>query len=102
MAASKSLARTSVPEQGRTRACARDRVLARNEGPGGDGNGPAGPFGTVCPALAGCPSLAHVDNDRTEPAYRRTRLFDCRRELLLQWADYLTALRQSECAAIAS
>ena len=32
---------------------------------------------------------AHVNNDRTEAAYRRTDLFERRRTLMQQWADYL-------------
>ena len=34
-------------------------------------------------------ALAHVNNDRVEAAYRRTDLFDRRRTLMQQWADYL-------------
>ena len=34
-------------------------------------------------------ALAHVNNDRTEAAYRRTDLFERRRMLMQQWADYL-------------
>ena len=30
-----------------------------------------------------------VNNDRTEAAYRRTDLFERRRMLMQQWADYL-------------
>ena len=36
-------------------------------------------------------ALAHVNNDRVEAAYRRSDLFDRRRELMQQWADYLAA-----------
>ncbi len=36
-------------------------------------------------------ALAHVNNDRTEAAYRRTDLFHRRRVLMQQWADYLAA-----------
>ena len=34
-------------------------------------------------------ALAHVNNDRTEAASRRTDLFERRRTLMQQWADYL-------------
>ena len=34
-------------------------------------------------------ALAHVNNDRVEAAYRRSDLFDRRRELMQHWADYL-------------
>ena len=33
--------------------------------------------------------LAHVNSDRTEAAYRRSDLFERRRTLMQQWADYL-------------
>ena len=36
-------------------------------------------------------ALAHVNNYRTEAAYRRTDLFERRRTLMQQWADYLAA-----------
>ena len=36
-------------------------------------------------------ALAHVNNDRTKPDYRRTDLFERRRTLMQQWADYLAA-----------
>ena len=36
-------------------------------------------------------ALAHVNNDRTEAAYRRTDLFERRRTLMQQWANYLAA-----------
>ena len=36
-------------------------------------------------------ALAHVNNDRTEAAYRRSDLFERRRTLMQQWADYLAA-----------
>ncbi len=36
-------------------------------------------------------ALAHVNSDRVEAAYRRSDLFDRRRTLMQQWADYLTA-----------
>ena len=36
-------------------------------------------------------ALAHVNNDRTEAAYRRSDLFERRRVLMQQWADYLSA-----------
>ena len=34
-------------------------------------------------------ALAHVNSDRVEAAYRRSDLFDRRRELMQQWAHYL-------------
>ena len=34
-------------------------------------------------------ALAHVNNDRVEAAYRRSDLFDRRRELMDAWADYI-------------
>ena len=34
-------------------------------------------------------ALAHVNSDRTEATYRRTDLFERRRALMQQWADYL-------------
>ena len=34
-------------------------------------------------------ALAHVNNDRVEAAYRRTDLFDKRREPMADWASYL-------------
>ncbi len=34
-------------------------------------------------------ALAHVNNDRVEAAYRRSDLFDRRRELMERWARYL-------------
>ena len=36
-------------------------------------------------------ALAHVNNDRTEAAYPRTDLFERRRVLMQQWADYVAA-----------
>ncbi len=36
-------------------------------------------------------ALAHVNSDRVEAAYRRTDLFDRRRELMQQWDDYLAS-----------
>ena len=36
-------------------------------------------------------ALAHVNSDRVEAAYRRTDLFERRRLLMQDWADYLTA-----------
>ena len=36
-------------------------------------------------------ALAHVNSDRVEAAYRRSDLFERRRSLMLQWADYLAA-----------
>lgn len=35
-------------------------------------------------------ALAHVNSDRVEAAYRRSDLFDRRRELMQDWSDYLT------------
>ena len=35
-------------------------------------------------------ALAHVEGSATERAYRRTDLFERRRELMQEWADYLT------------
>ena len=35
-------------------------------------------------------ALAHVNNDRVEAAYRRSDLFERRRTLMQEWADYLT------------
>ena len=35
-------------------------------------------------------ALAHVEGSATERAYRRTDLFERRRELMQAWADYLT------------
>ena len=34
-------------------------------------------------------ALAHVNNDRVEAAYQRSDLFDRRRQLMQDWADYL-------------
>ena len=34
-------------------------------------------------------ALAHVNDDRTEAAYRRSDLFDLRRKLMEDWATYL-------------
>ena len=36
-------------------------------------------------------ALAHVNNDRVEAAYRRSDLFERRRTLMQQWADYISA-----------
>ena len=36
-------------------------------------------------------ALAHVNSDRVEAAYRRSDLFERRRTLMQQWADYLVA-----------
>ncbi|MCY3839954.1 MAG: site-specific integrase [Gammaproteobacteria bacterium] len=36
-------------------------------------------------------ALAHVNSDRVEAAYRRSDLFERRRTLMQQWADYLKA-----------
>ena len=38
-------------------------------------------------------ALAHVDNDRVEAAYRRTNLFDRRRELMDAWAAHVASAR---------
>ena len=38
-------------------------------------------------------ALAHVNNDRVEAAYRRSDLFERRRILMQQWADYLDSGR---------
>ena len=38
-------------------------------------------------------ALAHINNDRTEAAYRRSDLFERRRILMQQWADYLRERR---------
>ena len=35
-------------------------------------------------------ALAHVNSDRVEAAYRRTDLFERRRQLMADWADYVT------------
>ena len=35
-------------------------------------------------------ALAHVNSDRVEAAYRRSDLFERRRQLMTAWADYLT------------
>ena len=35
-------------------------------------------------------ALAHIEGSATERAYRRTDLFEKRRELMQAWADYLT------------
>lgn len=37
------------------------------------------------------PAPAQVNNKRTEAAYQRTDLFERRRTLMQQWADYLVA-----------
>ena len=36
-------------------------------------------------------ALPHVNNDRVEAAYRRSDLFERRRTLMQEWADYLAA-----------
>ncbi len=36
-------------------------------------------------------ALAHVNSDRVEAAYRRSDLFERRRTLMQQWADYISA-----------
>ena len=38
-------------------------------------------------------ALAHVNNDRVEAAYRRSDLFERRRDLMAAWATYVTAGR---------
>ena len=38
-------------------------------------------------------ALAHVNSDRVEAVYRRSDLFEKRRELMVEWADYLTPTR---------
>ena len=35
-------------------------------------------------------ALAHVNSDRTEATYRRTDLYERRRLLMQDWADYVT------------
>jgi len=34
-------------------------------------------------------ALAHVNSNKVEAAYRRTDLFEARRDLMQRWADYL-------------
>ncbi|MDE2811709.1 MAG: integrase, partial [Gemmatimonadota bacterium] len=34
-------------------------------------------------------ALVHVNSDRVEAAYRRSDLFERRRALMQEWADYL-------------
>lgn len=45
-------------------------------------------------------ALAHVNSDRVEAAYRRSDLFERRRALMADWAEYVrngdTLLRQAE------
>ena len=36
-------------------------------------------------------ALAHVVKDKTEAAYRRTDLFDKRRDLMDRWAQFVTS-----------
>ena len=36
---------------------------------------------------------AHVNSDRAEAVYCRSDLFEKRRELIVEWADYLTPIR---------
>ena len=36
-------------------------------------------------------ALAHVNSDRVEAAYRRSDLFDRRRTLMQEWAEYIVA-----------
>ena len=40
-------------------------------------------------------ALAHVNGDRVEATYRRNDLFEKRRELMVEWADYL-----SQCCGV--
>ena len=42
-----------------------------------------------CPARSCELALAHVNNDRVEAAYRRSDLFEQRRELMAEWAAYI-------------
>ncbi|MDE0420869.1 MAG: site-specific integrase [Gammaproteobacteria bacterium] len=44
-------------------------------------------------------ALAHVNSDRTEAAYRRSDLFERRRTLMQQWADYLGVQSSGQPAA---
>ena len=37
-------------------------------------------------------ALAHVNRDRVEVAYRRSDLFERRRTLMQQWADYIESV----------
>ena len=52
-------------------------------------------FRDYCAELSDAPrevcelALAHVNSDRVEAAYRRSDLFERRRELMQQWADYV-------------
>ncbi len=41
-------------------------------------------------------ALAHVNSDRVEAAYRRTDLFEKRRELMQSWADYIAESKQNK------
>ena len=36
-------------------------------------------------------ALAHVNSDRVEAAYRRSDLFERRRQLMQDWSEYLVA-----------
>ena len=38
-------------------------------------------------------ALAHVNSDRVEAAYRRTDLFERRRELMEEWAAFLAGIK---------
>ena len=38
-------------------------------------------------------ALGHVEGSASEQAYRRTDYFDRRRELMQEWADYVSAAR---------
>ena len=38
-------------------------------------------------------ALAHVNQDRVEAAYRRSDLFEKRRMLMADWANYIAAAR---------
>ena len=42
-------------------------------------------------------ALAHVNSDRVEAAYRRTDLFDRRRELMEQWSEFIVGAGDGSC-----
>ena len=71
--------------------------LCRELGVGCVPHGMRSSFRDYCAELSDAPrevcelALAHVNSDRVEAAYRRTDLFDRRRELMQAWADYLAA-----------
>ena len=46
------------------------------------------PGSTKCQSVCDL-ALAHVNDDRTEATYRRSDLFEKRRELMEDWAMYL-------------